>query len=223
LLTTKKRILIAVPTIALCSTILIGAWYLLPEEYFYVFLICFAVLAINFERFLKKYERRKKVIFMENWLNRNIPGYDLLSAEEKESIKNFSMLWSFFENYVLDTNANANRIQQKMTEWEDNNKLDMNNFIEHKNYFIQRYTENGALNYRYDHLHLRNNDNPQLVQDVLLGNITDTASVLTAILIIVLRYRNNFFHGLKRKYGFQKQLQNINQANSLLAKIIELE
>ena len=32
----------------------------LPENYFVVFLICFAVLAIIFERLVKKYERRKK-------------------------------------------------------------------------------------------------------------------------------------------------------------------
>jgi hypothetical protein len=160
---------------------------------------------------------------MENWLNENIPGYDSLSAEEKESIKHFSMLWSFFENYVLDTNANANRIQQKMTKWENDGHLDINNFLGHKNYFVQRYTENGALNHRFQHLHLRNNDNPQLVQDVLLGNVTDTPSILTAMLTIVLRYRNNFFHGLKWENGFQEQLQNFNQANSLLAKIIKLE
>jgi hypothetical protein len=165
----------------------------------------------------------KKVILMENWLNKNIPGYDLLSAEEKESIKHFSMLWSFFENYVLDTMANANRIQQKMTEWENDGRLDINNFLDHKNYFVHRYTENSALNHRFQHLHLRNNDNPQLVQDVLLGNVTDTPSIITAILIIVLRYRNNFFHGLKWEYGFQEQLQNFNQANFLLTKIIELE
>ncbi len=165
----------------------------------------------------------KKVILMENWLNKNIPGYDLLSDEEKESIKHFSMLWSFFENYILDTIANANRIQQKMTEWENDGRLNINKFLDHKNYFVQRYTENSALNHRFQHLHLRNNDNPQLVQDVLLGNVTDTPSIITAILIIVLRYRNTFFHGLKWEYGFQEQLQNFNQANSLLTKIIELE
>jgi|GEM_PF-3408103 len=55
---------------------------------------------------------------MENWFLKNIIGYDLLSAEERESIKYFSILWSFFENYVMDTNASFYRIQQKMTEWD---------------------------------------------------------------------------------------------------------
>jgi len=160
---------------------------------------------------------------MENWLIENVPGYALLSVEEKEAIKHFSMLWSFFENYVLDTRANADRIQQKMTEWENDGRLDINTFSTHKDYFIQRYIENGDTNHRFQHLHLRNSDNPQLVQDVLLGNANDTPSILTALLTIVLRYRNNFFHGLKWEYGFQEQLSNFNQANSLLAKIIELE
>ncbi len=140
---------------------------------------------------------------MENWLNNHVYGYQNLSVEEKQSIMHFSMLWSFFENYVLDTRANACRIRRKIISWEDEGRLHINNFQHHKDYFVQRYIENGGPNYRFQHLNLRDSDNQQLVQDVLEGSINDPVSVLTAILTIILRYRNNLFHGLKWEYVSQ--------------------
>lgn len=160
---------------------------------------------------------------MENWLNDHVYGYQDVSPEEKQSIMHFSMLWSFFENYVLDTRANASRILQKMISWEDEGRLDINSFQQHRDYFVQRYIENGEPNYRFQHLNLRNGDNPQLVQDVLKGSVNDPASVLTAILTIILRYRNNLFHGLKWEYGIQGQLDNFNHANAVLSKVIEIQ
>jgi len=55
-----SRILIGVPTIAICSGILVGAWYVLPENYFVIFLISFALLAMILERFVKKWEKGRK-------------------------------------------------------------------------------------------------------------------------------------------------------------------
>jgi hypothetical protein len=159
---------------------------------------------------------------MENWLSRNVPGYSMLSQEEIGALKTFSLLWSFFENYVLETNANVTSIQNKITQLHTKGLLDINDFKEYLDYFIQRYTENTSLNSRFEYLNLRSNDNRSLVQNVLLGQITDTIEVVSAMLIIVFRYRNNFFHGLKWEYEFKDQLQNFSIANSLICKIIEL-
>lgn len=159
---------------------------------------------------------------LSTWLDLNAPGYKDLSQEGKDAIMHFSMLWSLFEAQVLNTSASANSIEVKINAWHKGNLLNEDEFGKFKNYFIQRYIENGEPNYRFEHLHLRNGDKPDLVKAVLKGEENSIASVLTAMLIIVLRYRNNFFHGIKWAYEFNDQLDNFNTANNLLMRIIEI-
>lgn len=159
---------------------------------------------------------------LPDWFNLNAPGYEDLNQEEKDAITHFSLLWSLFEAQVLNTSASANSIETKINSWNEANRLNAPEFEQFKNYFVQRYIENGVPNYRYDHLHLRNGDKPNLVSAVLKGEESSIACVLTAMLIIVLRYRNNFFHGIKWAYQFKDQLDNFNTANNLLMKVVEI-
>jgi hypothetical protein len=57
---------------------------------------------------------------------------------------------------------------------------------------------------------------------VLKEKETSIGALVSALLIIVLRYRNNFFHGIKWAYGLRDQLNNFNNANLLLMKMIEI-
>jgi len=50
-------------------------------------------------------------------------------------------------------------------------------------------------------LHFKSADHKELVENVLQGNTKDEADILSAILIIIYRLRNNFFHGKKWSYG----------------------
>lgn len=159
---------------------------------------------------------------LPEWLNLNAPGFEGLSNEEKNAIMHFSLLWSLFEAQVLNTSASANSICSKINSWSDAGILSPNAFEEYKNYFVSRYIEDGNVNYHFTHLHLRKNDKPELVESVLKGNEESVANVVSALLIIVLRYRNNFFHGVKWAYGLHGQLDNFNTANQLLMKVIEL-
>jgi len=161
-------------------------------------------------------------MLQEDWLNTNAPGYKDLSQEEKNAIMHFSLLWSLFEVQVLNASASAKSIHTKRNTWHESDRLNENDFIQYKNYFIQRYIEDGKINYRFDHLNLRKNDNLELVKTVLQGKETNIVNVLTAMLIIVLRYRNNYFHGIKWVYQFIDQLDNFDTANKLLMKVIEI-
>jgi hypothetical protein len=143
---------------------------------------------------------------LQNWLNLNAPGFEDLSQEEKDAIMYFSLLWSLFELQVLNTSATANSIETKFNTWHGDGLLNVEEFEQFKNYFIQRYMEKGELNYRFEHLHLRGQDKPDLVISFLKGKENNIARVVTAMLIIVFRYRNNFFHGIKWNYEFNDQL-----------------
>jgi hypothetical protein len=44
------------------------------------------------------------------WLEENVTGFSLLSGEEREAIKDFSLLWSLYEGTILNTSGSANAI-----------------------------------------------------------------------------------------------------------------
>ena len=159
---------------------------------------------------------------LTNWLNTNAPGYETLSEEERDAIIHFSLLWSLFEGQVLDTSGSAKLIQEKVNLWHKAGLLGIDDFEAFKHYFVHRYIENGELNNKFQNLQLKRNDKPDLVQAVLKGDDNNINNVVTTLLIIVLRYRNNFFHGLKWAYEFHDQLDNFKKANNLLMKVIEI-
>ena len=159
---------------------------------------------------------------IQNWLVNNAPGYDELSEEEKSEIMHFSLLWSLFEARVLNTSASPRSIQTKINSPETAELLDHTEFENYRNYFSQRYIENGNTNFRFPHLHFRRNDNQGLVERVLKYETNDVSEVVIALLTIVYRYRNNFFHGIKWAYKFKEQLDNFRISNELLIQMLEI-
>ncbi len=78
----------------------------------------------------------------------------------------------------------------------------------------------------FSNLNFRDNKNDQrakeLVQQVLKGEIIDRRLILTAMLFIVFRLRNNLLHGIKGIIRLNTQEEYFNLANKLLAKCLEL-
>ena len=87
-------------------------------------------------------------------------------------------------------------------------------------YFKNRYIVDGATNGRFEHLNFRNNDRKELVEDVLLGNNIEVSNIVLALTIIVFRYRNNLFHGLKEMQFIDQQKENFENANLILIAIL---
>jgi hypothetical protein len=56
---------------------------------------------------------------------------------------------------------------------------------------------------------------------VIDGSDSDARSRVAAVLIIVFRYRNNLFHGVKWLYKLKGQLGNFSTANDVLMKVLE--
>lgn len=153
-------------------------------------------------------------------IERIAPGVANLSPEEHEALQRFTLLWTLFEAQVLGSNASAKKISEKVERIEPE-IIRGGWFAEHLAYFSNRYVDDNNMTYRFEHLHLRNNDNPDLVRAVLTGENVDPASQLIGCLIIVYRFRNNFFHGTKWAYGLQEQLDNFTHSACLLRKFLE--
>ena len=59
------------------------------------------------------------------------------------------------------------------------------------------------------------------MRSVLGGNSEGLANDAAVVFIVVYRYLNNLFHGLKWAYALQGQLDNFLQANAILMKGLE--
>ena len=153
-------------------------------------------------------------------IERIAPGVADLSPKEYEAIQRFTLLWTLFEAQVLQNNASVNKIAEIINNL-DNQIVVGDWFKEQLDYFKERYVEGGYTNYRFDHLHLRKNDNPERVRSVLVGENAAEKQQLIACLTVVYRFRNNFFHGMKWAYGMQEQFENFTHSANLLKMCLE--
>lgn len=156
------------------------------------------------------------------WMSVHAPGYKDLTEAEASAAMQFSLLWSLFEAQALETSASAQAILKKVKKWDERGFLKDSEFEPFVLYFKKRYVENEKTNDRFKALHLRKNNCPELVSKVLLGENREIVDIIAALLVIVYRYRNNFFHGTKWAYGMRDQLGNFNTSNALLMKAIEI-
>lgn len=155
------------------------------------------------------------------WLRQKAPGFRRLSEDEQKAIADFSLLWSLFESRVLNTKGSVTNICNTIQAWYDAGTLHVATFDKELAYFRDRYYANGAFTYHFDHLHFRKPDREALVRAVIEGNDNDPRNRVATVLIIIFRYRNNLFHGVKWEYQLAGQLDNFTTANSALMKVLE--
>ncbi len=158
---------------------------------------------------------------MEQWLTKNMLGYSGLKQEEKNTIYHFTLLWTLIEAKVLDCSGNADKITESVKRLSITRLIQIENFSESKNYFFSRYITEGVCNDFFKKLNFRSNDKRKFVEDVLIGKMKKDEEILIALLIIVYRLRNNFFHGEKWAYEIEGQLDNFKYASKLLKYTIE--
>ncbi len=157
------------------------------------------------------------------WLRDHVPGYAALSPQERRAIRDFSLLWSLYEGTRLNTQGSVGAIVNFTASLHIANRLAMQPaFRAAVLHFRNRYYTEPGFNHAFDSLHFRARDRRPLVESVLSGMVDDDASILTALLIIVYRLRNNLFHGQKWAYGITNQLDNFRHASNILIAVMTL-
>lgn len=156
-----------------------------------------------------------------DWLRAKAHGFNHLSNEEVNAISDFSLLWALFESRLLNTEGSARAICDVVDGWQQHGTLDAASLDPELGYFRQRYFANGAFTDHFDHLHLRRNDQEVLIRGVINGSDNHPRNRVVAVLIIIFRYRNNLFHGVKWQYKLADQLGNFTTANAVLMKVLE--
>jgi hypothetical protein len=156
------------------------------------------------------------------WFNQYAPGFARLTAAEREAINDFALVWPLFEAKVLNNNASSNAIGRVVAEWARQGKLVDDPFAQAIAHIQDRYCENARTNHRFDRLNLRENDKPEMIRRVVLGQHASTEERAAAALIVAYRFRNNLYHGAKLDYGIQEQQDNFEIAKDMLMKAIDL-
>ncbi len=151
---------------------------------------------------------------MIEWINEKFETN--FTEEQLINVKDFSLLWNIFENLVCENNCNVNRLEERLNPVE----FQIVDFQENFEYFKDRYTENGTTNARFEHLNFRNGDRKEFVANVLLGNENVTSAKVLALTIIIYRFRNNHFHGLKNFMQIDQQEENFRNANQVIKSIL---
>lgn len=160
------------------------------------------------------------------WLKGYFPS-DEIVADDIPDVLNFSLMWNLFESRVCEklNDDSPNRFIEKMKcfirEFPSMNSL-VNKNLNTLCYFQERYLNDGEFNGKFYCLRINNPKWKQLVQSVLKGENLEPSSVLLALLIIIYRLRNNFFHGVKPIRELKEQDINFKEANIFLSKILDL-
>jgi hypothetical protein len=156
------------------------------------------------------------------WINSYLQHNGLIDREQVQCITSFSLLWNLFEGHYCNQRASIRAFEAIVMRIAEKGILSLNDFNQHIIYFKSRYVTGEQLNSLFHGLCFRPNDRKELVESILLGKNNDTKDIILSLIIIVYRLRNNLFHGIKSLYEINGQVDNFNNANGILMKVIEL-
>lgn len=154
------------------------------------------------------------------WLESNAAGYSHLHQDDRRSICHFALLWSFLEAKLLATHGSPSAIIETVERIDAANRLDPESVAVPLAYFRDRYWQNGRLSEKFDALNMTTKCE-RITEPVLAGQ-QDPAAVLTALLLIVHRLRNNLFHGPKWSFGINDQRSNFDNANLVMMAAMDM-
>lgn len=157
---------------------------------------------------------------IQQWLYNNFDGYSDLEEAEVEAIRDFTLVWTIFEQRLQGNNSTPSSLRDiSKRNWQPVRE-NLNTLLA---YFQRRYVNGTSMDDRFKQLRFRKNDCEEEVRQALLGQDTDDSEIVFALLMIVRRLRNNLFHGYKAAYGFQDQKSNFEYASKLLMLIVDSE
>lgn len=127
----------------------------------------------------------------------------------------FVILWNLFEGRLFNMEYKVKKISEKNFQVPNEVSQDL------LSYFKSRYITNGLVDQKFNNLKLRVNDNKTLVKDVLEERDSKSVSIIEACIIIIGRYRNNLFHGIKEIATLNTQQSSFAKANEFLLALLD--
>ncbi|WP_149086504.1 hypothetical protein [Pseudomonas prosekii] len=157
-----------------------------------------------------------------NGMERFAPGLATLSREDLAGLIVFTILWTLFEAQALSTNAALGRIVELAERWGRDGHLESRWHMPVFHYFKARYVENGQPTQHFENLFFHDEKSRAHTLATLGGNADGNAECLSASLLIVYRFRNDFFHGMKWAYDMKGQRDNFEHSSQLLVGALKV-
>ncbi|WP_394495605.1 hypothetical protein [Shewanella sp. ENK2] len=154
-----------------------------------------------------------------DWIIENLEHPEVLESNTLNSLGNFTMMWAIFE---ASEGEERNNMLGQIT-------LFSNRIAEHApvtlideefSYWKDRYIANGEQTNKFRHLRLSDARQEELLLTTLSSEHPTFRDKLESCLLIVYRYRNNMFHGMKDVRKLNDQKNNFLMATSLLQKVL---
>ena len=154
------------------------------------------------------------------WINDKFSA--LLKDRDYNGITEFLLLWNLFEDRLFENKFTI----RNASEYINNHIEELDESISGMifDYFKERYTDplRKIVLYSYfEPLNFRDNDRKEFVNDTLLSDSPSIQHKILTSTIIIYRYRNNLFHGLKSVTQINYQKENFIHANIFLKMFIE--
>ena len=146
-----------------------------------------------------------------------------LTDKDYNRLTEFLLLWNLFEDRLFGNNFKIDRAEQYIDDYIG--EFDLTECDKVFMYFKNRYTNVnlGIITYPiFERLNFRLNDREDFVKDVLVADSPSLRDKILASIIIIFRYRNNLFHGLKDVTQINYQQSNFITANRMLKMFIEI-
>lgn len=159
-----------------------------------------------------------------NWIKKQ-PMFSELSPAEQNEAGSFSFICTIFELNVMQVlgkdPASSSLGRGTCQEYAQSKYLPNNNLDAEKSYFRNRFFDTGGQDQpTWKSASFRANDNKEEIKSTLLNSNATAVEDAEALIRIVVRLRNNYFHGFKWAYRMKGQLDNFVHANSVLIKMM---
>ncbi len=156
------------------------------------------------------------------WVREHVQGAEGLTADTWRAVSGFTVLWNIFEAKKCGREASIRQIEKSAGSLGEGFVFPAE-LVESRDYWTDRYIDNGKTNSRFDALKLDHRvDRKTFVKDILLNPASPPLETFTALLLIAYRLRNNLFHGEKEIPSLNEQIGNLEHACRVLATAILL-
>lgn len=167
--------------------------------------------------------------FGEQWLNQHQTGYAGLDEDDRDTIREFTLLWTIFELQALFGDSRVAAMINYVDEFakiaaDESRKILTAPFIPHLAYFRDQFVDadRASTNAVFDSLNFREPAHKDLVSKILVKPSDETPELIKALLIIVDRLRDNLFRGLKWQRCNSKQRDDLYHASKVLMKAVDI-
>jgi hypothetical protein len=141
--------------------------------------------------------------------------------EDYDHVRDFLLLWSLYEFKLFNCEFTIAEMERKVDDLINQNRLNHTSFLSVFQYFQQRYTTSGTINNRFSKLLINNQNHKQVVESTLCDSNPSLRDQIFASAIIVYRFRNNLFHGIKDITQINYQKSNFDNANEFIIRMLE--